>query len=350
MSLSKTITLGLVLSGWWMVHGALAQNTDSGTTSPQLTSFRLQADEQPAPPPDQPALDSADAPAPTAAEEGASNPLTFSIRYALFSDYIFRGINFSDFPAEGDEDVNHQMSTSVSYSFGEWGTFGFDTWFEWYAAQDEINPYADSDLQEVDLTVWYSHPIDPIATNFKVGWTHFNYPGLSRPLNLDRDPSNNHNNHTHEWWFRLDHNDAWMWKWLWPDNEEGILNPSFFYAMDCGIGSGTAQWMEVGLSHKFALTEDLSLTPSWTLGIDHNYYKYFTAVRDGDHTTRLATMVWGLDLTYDLTKLLQIPDPWGSIALSGLLYYSDALGNAYDNGTIKDEFYGGFAVTYSFGG
>ena len=30
----------------------------------------------------------------------------------------------------------------------------------------------------------------------------------------------------------LEHNDAWMWKWLWPDNEDGAVNPSIFYAMD----------------------------------------------------------------------------------------------------------------------
>ena len=59
-------------------------------------------------------------------------------------------------------------------------------------------------------------------------------------------------------------------------------------------------------------------------------------------------MLWGLDLTYDMTELLRIPEGWGGVALSGFLYFSDALGNAEDSGMIQDEFFGGMSIGWSF--
>ena len=51
-----------------------------------------------------------------------------------------------------------------------------------------------------------------------------------------------------------------------------------------------------------------------------------------------------------MTELLRFPEEYGSIALSSFLFFSDALGNAEDNGIIQDEFYGGMSLSYSFGG
>lgn len=281
--------------------------------------------------------------------EDASAPFSFSINYTLMSDYIFRGINFSEFPGEGHEDLNHQMGTSLGVSLGDWGSIGFDTWFEWFAGQEQINPRnGDDNLQEVDFVVYWSYDLESIDTALTIGWTYFLFPNTARTLREDASKANNNDDRTHEWWFSLEHNDAWMWRWLWADNEDGILNPSFFFSQDIGIGSGTAIWMELGLSHEFALAENVTVTPSWTLGIDHSYYHYFAGART--ESTRLANMLWGLDVSYDLNDLLSLSETWGDVTISGLLFFSDALGNPEDNGIIQDEFFGGVSLAYSYGG
>lgn len=288
-------------------------------------------------------------PEPATDLEAPSCPVSFSINYTFISDYIFRGINFSEYRGEGQEEINHQLGTSIAYSLGQYGTVGFDAWFEWFAGQEKINPRnGDDNLQEVDFVVWWSYDLEAIKTALTIGWTHFLFPNTARNLRTDASQANNNDDRTHEWWFSLEHNDAWMWTWLWAENEDGILNPTFFFSQDIGIGSGRAMWMEFGLSHEFQVAPKVTVTPSWTLTADHGYYHYFAGANRP--STRLATMLWGFDVTYDMTELLGVPDGWGSVALSGLLYFSDALGNAEDNRVIQDEFFGGFGVTYSIGG
>ena len=71
---------------------------------------------------------------------------------------------------------------------------------------------------------------------------------------------------TFEWFIALEHNDAWMWQSVWPDNEDGVLNPSFFLAHDVDLIGGV--WIELGLSHGFEICEGLTLTPGWIVAID----------------------------------------------------------------------------------
>ena len=67
-------------------------------------------------------------------------PLTFTIDYTLASDYIFRGINFSEYRRrwgqpknEGREKPNHQLATGVGLDLGDFGRAGGSVWFEWFA-------------------------------------------------------------------------------------------------------------------------------------------------------------------------------------------------------------------------
>ncbi len=285
-------------------------------------------------------------------EEGASggtvgggspaSAFSFEITYYLYSDYVWRGINLSEFPGEGREKPNHQMTTNMDIDIGvlfgqepgTYGTFSFGTFFEWFAAQKQLGN--GQNLQEVDYALAWSYDIEPLASTFTLGYTFYAFPNAS-DIN------------TQEWWFGLEHNDAWMWRGLYPDNEDGVLNPSFAFFQDTGVAGGNSIWMEFGLSHDFELMENVVLTPSWTLAIEHDYYRVF-ALMGSPHknTWRAANMLWGLDISYDMTGLLQIPEGWGSVALTGSLYFSDALGNAEDNDNIQDEFFGGMAISWSF--
>lgn len=278
----------------------------------------------------------------TVTEEAAS-PFSFDLSYAICSDYVWRGINLSEYAGEGREKPNHQVDAAVNVDIGllvgqdsgTCGMFTFGTWFEWFAAQRKLNPIGGGqNLQRVDYYLSWAYEIESIETTLALGYEFYSYP-------------NNKRANTQEWSLSFEHNDAWMWTWLWPDNEDGVLNPTFAFYQDTRIGGWDAVWMELGFSHGFELMEDLTLTPSWLLGIDHNFYQYFPGA-PGGHTTRFANMLWGLDLTYDMTEVLQLPEGWGNMSLSGFLYFSDALGNAEDNGVIQDEFFGGMSLGWSF--
>ena len=130
----------------------------------------------------------------------ASCPLSFGLSYALYSDYIFRGVNFSEYDGEGREKPNHQVTVSLAYDLGDFGSIGFDTWFEWYAAQKKINPDGGGqNLQEVDYAIWWGYGLEPIATDITLGVTFFQFPNMAQALRQDDDESNNGNDRTVEW-------------------------------------------------------------------------------------------------------------------------------------------------------
>lgn len=275
--------------------------------------------------------------------ETTTDPYSFDLSFGVYSDYVFRGINRSEFAGEGREQLNYQLDGAVTVDIGllvgedagTCGMFTFGTWWEWYAQQKKLDPVkGGQNWQELRYNLTWSYDLDSIASTFHLGYIFYTYP-------------NNKGWNTQEWWFGLDHNDAWMWKKWWPDNEEGVLNPTFRFYQDLRRAGANTAWMELGLSHEFQVCRNTTMTPSWTLGIDHDFYAEWTGM-SRDNTTRLGNMLWGLDITYDLTERLALPANWGNMSLTGSIYFSDALGNAEDDGAIQDEFYGGLAFGWSF--
>ena len=286
-----------------------------------------------------------------AQEEEPGLPISLGASYYLLSDYVFRGINFSEYQGEGREKPNHQMTTFLSWDTGTWGTLGFDTFFEWYADQEKLNPYGGAaNIQEIDYTLRWTYGVEPIDTDVTLGYTFYTFPNLANLLRKDRLRGNDNDDRTSEWWFRLNHNDAWAWKWLFPDNEDGVLNPYFLFAQDVGIGAG-AVWMETGISHPFTIpgVDNLTITPAYTITADGGYLARLRGSSHNDYL-RLAYDQLALNTTYDLTPVLHLPKWAGTVSISGLLYFNNALGTAEDDGTINDEFFGGMSVNWAWGG
>ncbi len=281
-------------------------------------------------------------------------PLSFSLTYALYSDYIFRGINFSEYAGEGREKPNHQLTVSLEYDLaslgqGDWGTIGFTTWFEWYAAQKQLNPEkGGQNLQEVDYVISWSKSLDPIKTDVTLSYSFYTYPNLGYVLNTNAEHGDNNDNQTQEYSILLEHNDAWMWQSLFPNNEDGILNPFFLFAHD--VGSLPGVWMEWGVSHDFTIPgiDGLTITPSCKMAAQGSYYR---------HGFFLAGHEVALNTTYDLTPILQLPKWAGTITIGGEIHYWQALGQMrhapsphgieYEG---RDEFWGGMTVNWSWGG
>lgn len=296
-----------------------------------------------------------------AEDEGLGLPVTVSISYYLLSDYIYRGANFSEFRGEGREDLNHQMTTSIALDLkklglGDIGTFGFDTFWEWYARQKKLNPDfgGGQNLQEADFQFWWEYHVEQIATDIRIGWWWYTFPNSAGLLRSDKAHGNDNNDRTAEWNIKFSHNDAWAWKWLFPDNDDGILNPYFFFAQDVTLGSPSI-WMEIGFSHPFTIpgVDNLTITPGWTVAIDGGWLKHALQRPNADHL-QFAYQLFSLNVTYDLTPILKLPKWAGSVSVSGLLYFQDAWGlerdNSRDSGVIQDEFYGGMSVNWTWGG
>ena len=269
-------------------------------------------------------------------------PWSLGLTYSLYSDYVFRGINLSEYPGEGREKPNHQLSVDLGLDLaslwggtpGSLGELTFSTWFEWYADQEKLNPDAGgNNLQEVDYTIGWSYDVDSLASTLGVAFVFYTFPN-AKPLN------------TQELNFTLDHNDAWMWHWLWPENEDGVLNPSVLYAIDIDA-THNGGWIELGFSHEFSMADYLALTPSVTVAIDHGYLDPILGTDRGP-STRFAYVQYGLNLDYDLTGACSLSSDYGSLTLSGFLFFNDAVGNPEDNGIIQDEFFGGVSLGWSF--
>jgi hypothetical protein len=277
-------------------------------------------------------------------------PMSLTLQYVLVSDYIFRGINFSEYDREGRERLNHQMSTSLSLDLaalcgkpaGQCGEIGFDTWFGWFAGQKEINPTTGANIQEVDYTVWYSYNVEKLATEVKVGWVDYVYPNVVGVSDNDR---------TNEWFFTLTHNDAWMWRSLGYTGEDGILNPTVCFYHDMHINRGA--WTDFCINHPFEIVKNLTFTPSYMLHVDMGWSGALSRDSHGsdDHDTRVAGMTYGLDLTYDLTEALHLP-PWaGTMAVSGFLNWFDPTSAFRHYGPtlgVQDELYGGMKLSWSW--
>ncbi|MBI5863539.1 MAG: hypothetical protein HZB38_03315 [Planctomycetes bacterium] len=271
-----------------------------------------------------------------------ANPFSCSITYSLYSDYVSRAMNLSEYPGEGREDPNHQLTTSLGVDLavlfgreeGEFGSFTFDTFFEWYAGQDRLDLlYGAHNLQEIDYGLSYSYEFKPLYTTATIGYLFYAFP-------------NHREIATQEWTASLEHNDAWMWEWLFPGNEDGVLNPYVTIWQDTELISRGA-WWQFGFSHDFELTEEVILTPSLDFGIDNHWiHPTFDA---GIGTIGFASAQYGLTLSYDLSELAGLKKwGFGSLVWSGFVYYSDALGNPRDDDLTADWFYGGTSIGWSF--
>ncbi|MBI5864211.1 MAG: hypothetical protein HZB38_06865, partial [Planctomycetes bacterium] len=217
---------------------------------------------------------------------------------------------------------------------GECGSLIVDTFFEWYAGQDRLEPlYGAHNLQEFDFALSYAYEVKPLFTTVCAGYVWYNYP-------------NHHEIASGEWTLRLDHNDAWMWKWLWADNEDGVLNPYVAYWQDADLVS-RGSWWQFGFSHDFEITEELVCRPSVDFGIDNHWIH--PTLDAGIGTIGFANINYGLTLDYDVSNLLQIKSwGFGAVTLSGFIFYSDAVGNPRDDDLTADWLYGGMSLGWSF--
>jgi len=321
--------IGWAFAAWvlmtaWATSAAPAAGAEEEEAGTWLTAVRAAAEE-------------VGAVMPGAAKENPPRkrcPVDLSVDYTLVTDYIWRGINNSEYRGEGTEKLNHQLGVGLACETEKCGTFGALVWLEWYADQERLTPDCGDHLQEVDYIAYWSCRIEPIATAFEAGWIGYQFPQLSGDAQ-----------YTHEWYVTLRFDDARLF-----GTKGCVLNPYVALYMDVDDFKRGC-WMELGVSHDFPLGEiegckdvfllkDLTITPSFVLGYDHRYLdKFFD---EGRGSSRAANLRYGLDVTHDLSGALHLPERLGALSITGFLRFSDAL----RDDLINDEFWGG--VTFAW--
>ena len=263
-------------------------------------------------------------------------PLTFNLTYVYTNKYIFRGINFSDGPG-----MNDQLTLNAEYDTKSFGVFGATGWFEWFQGQKHLTPWAEGNLQEVDYSFYWKYLIEPIGTTFETGYIHYTFP----PYRYAGAPKGS-SDQDGEWYFKLAFDDS---KWF--GTKTPIFSPYYAFYLDTDAAAQTS-WMEVGISHAFALSDlgmgevpvlkNITLTPSMILGMQNGYYAAF-GLEDSSQT-RCANLQWGLDAAYDVSSAFHISPKYGKMTLGGFLYWSEAL----DTAAIQNQLYGGLKLGYSW--
>jgi len=299
-------------------------------------------------------MDAAPAAKPAAGGWEKPIPISLMIDYTIVTDYIWRGLNFSDYAGERPERLNHQLTGGISYDTGVAGEFGFSVWLEFYGGQRMLDS-TDSHgghLQEVDYTLYWSYDLsklnESIPLSVEIGWIAYTFPEVAR----DSDGF-----YTNEVYYILSLDDSKLF-----GTENAVLNPYFAHYMDLDDFNGS--WMEFGISHDFALADlgmadvpvlkDLTLSPSLVWGIDHNFYNEGLATtskskpgRSGKATS-LATMVYGLSLAFDASSAFGIPEQYGALSVTGFVNYSQPMAETIRREVIADEFWGGMSITWEW--
>lgn len=274
---------------------------------------------------------------------GMEKPVDIFIKYAITTDYIWRGINYTDYPKEDSGGrPSHEITAGLELNCPrkEFGKVGMSVFAQFYSGMRAANAGRSDHLGAVDYTLYWKNTIDDVTA--ELGWTLHTWPRVSG----DADDTN-------ELFVKLTYDDKDLY-----GAESGVFNPYVFYAVDLDTVKGGG-WFELGVDHAFDLDEYtnglryLTITPSMSLGIDNRYLHAFSAQtaipavsqrEAGQKATRLANIVYGLAFDYDLSDALQMDPGLGNLSLGAFVKYSDAL----REDILNDQFWGGLQVAYKW--
>ncbi|MFP4104989.1 MAG: hypothetical protein ACLFVU_02770 [Phycisphaerae bacterium] len=272
-------------------------------------------------------------------------PVRLGVEYVLATDYIFRGVNFSEYDGEGREDLNHQLSVGAEMDTEDLagqdlGKIGGYIWFEWYAGQEHLTPEDSSNLQEVDYVLYWRKEFPEMFTEVELGWIAYQFP---------RESGNART--TYEVYGKLSFDDSPLWEMCGIDVEGPVLNPFVAYYHDYDVVKGG--WLEIGIHHDIDMKNieqtkdvpvlrDMIFTPSIVYGVSHRYWD--KAMGNESIATSSANINYGLGVAYDLSSALDIPEQYGKFTVGGFLNYSQAL----DDSLLNDEFYGGMKLGWQW--
>jgi len=295
-------------------------------------------------------------------------PLRVRLDYTLVSDYVWRGFNLTEYNGEGTERPNHQFGldvalnlTDLAGSEANLGYVGARVWFQCYSGLQSQTRKANAALggsggsgdhiQQVDYTLYWNVMFERVA-EIEIGVVHRTWPRLeSTALPAPLSQYNSGDEQTGEIYAKVTLDDSGLF-----GRDKPLLSPSIFYGLDYDEAD-EGSWIEFGIEHAFNFRDlgafdeatplrYLTVTPSVVLGFDHRFLDSFGrfARRRHSKSDRLAQLVYGLDLTYDLSGAVDLRREFGQVKLGAFIRFSDAL----REDLLNDELYGGLAVGYEW--
>jgi hypothetical protein len=260
----------------------------------------------------------------TAVNAGGVN---FELRATYFTDYVFRGINRSE-SSGSDDSGNVQVDGAMRFDLGKFpdlfmGVFTNINDSDPISRFQEIRPYFGLELTARPLI-------------FTFGNTFYIFP--------DRDQFN-----TSEVWAQLKLDDSYFFR-----TDNPILSPYVMCAWDYDKNNGF--YVEAGVRHDFEIEDTpLVLSPIARVAYVSNYRAFRTEGAPGldpgfesgtsGPDTGLQHYDIGLELTYGLNDLLDIPARYGTLDFKGYLFYTDGIDNKLRADT---DLYGGVGVGFSY--
>ena len=271
------------------------------------------------------------------------SPLTFGVKYMLVTDYIFRGINMTEYRGEGRERPNHQLELNIETETGYWlepdlGAVGMTIWFNWWGGQQAADRTAADNLHEVDYTFYWTYRDREQEHAVEIGLVYYTWPRRSNDVDS-----------TQEVYVKVTIDDRDFWAM-----DRPMLKPFFYYGLDIDL-TDQGSWIEVGVEHKLSLADVeafnqspvlryMTITPSLRYGLDNRYLHVFAEQEGhpGQESTRCAFLEYRLDLDYDLTGALNVDEQYGNMNIAAFVSFSDALREHI----LNDELYGGIGLGY----
>ena len=298
-------------------------------------SILLAAAEEKAPPADE-------KPAAKEAEKAAKSGFTFGIDYALVSDYVWRGINRSEYAGEGREQLNHQLGISVKSAMKDLGlpdvgAVKLSAWFQYYLGNESttFDPGADHKLQEIVYTLAWQHEIPDTPLTVAAGLIGYNNVHTATDLH-----------YTFEVFGKVILDDGALL-----GQDEAVFSPSLAYIWDFdAVNAGVAV---AAIEHKFALDDvaeelqGITVTPSAAIILDNRYIDKRLAsagAPTGHKSTTLSSWQFGLVGSYDLGSALELDS---DLTVSLFANFSNALSRS-ELPVLNDEFFGGLKIGWSF--
>lgn len=208
-------------------------------------------------------------------EEVDSSGLFAEVSVDVLSDYVWRGTICNDNPV-------WQPSITLGYDFDEFGVLSANIWQTYdftHKRGTSTNSRQAGGLQEIDYTLSYGLSVQDF--DFELGHIFYTYPKNNGPSDQELYASVAYNNDF------VTPSAAVYWNY----NSAHGEDPSCVY-------------FTFGLEHEFELTEDLTLTPSASLGFGDNAWScYTTGERAG---TELTDSTIGLSAAYAITEYLSV--------------------------------------------
>lgn len=239
----------------------------------------------------------------------------FQLDAMYLTDYVWRGIERFD-AGRNEDEPNLQFDTRIGFDLGKL-PHPYIGLFVNVAEDDPI-----SNFEEVRPEVGFDWPVRPLTIS--AGYTSYIFP--------DRQDID-----TNEVFLRLALDDS-----IFFHSERPVLSPYVHAAYDFDLYQGL--YVEAGISHTLPI-ENTGLV--FIANAHASYVNNYDLFAIDPEETNSGFQHWqvGLTLKYTLNTLMNIPDRFGQISVTGYVNYTDGID---DDLYATDQIWGGAGVTLEF--